>query len=144
MGQSRGLWPVLLVLLIAVVVPTACVLWFMSAAVRNERLAVRQKLENAYRPQVTSAAEELDAYWRERAVALSEADSTTPPAQAFAQLVTSGLCDSVILYDASGQPTYPAEPPAASPESESEEWSEARRAEYEGLDLVPCQSTNDG
>jgi len=138
MGQSRGLWPVLLALLIAVVLPTACVLWFMNAAVRNERLAVRQKLEMAYQPRLTSAAEELDAYWRERAAALSEADTTTPPAQAFAQLVTSGLCDSAVLYDATGQPAYPAEPlaPAASPETESEESSQAQTAEYEGLDFA--------
>jgi hypothetical protein len=44
MGQGRGVWPVLAVLLAAVVVPAACVLWFMNVAMRNERLAVRQKL----------------------------------------------------------------------------------------------------
>ena len=41
-------WPVVL-LLLTVLVPAVCVLWFMGAAMRNERLAARQKLADAYR-----------------------------------------------------------------------------------------------
>lgn len=37
-GYGSGLWPVLLSLLV-VLIPTACVLWFLNEAVQNERLA---------------------------------------------------------------------------------------------------------
>ena len=40
-------WVVLL-LLVAVILPTVCLLWFMGQAVKNERLAVRQKLIDVY------------------------------------------------------------------------------------------------
>jgi len=37
-----------LLLAIAVILPTVCLLWFMNSAVKNERLAVRQRLVNSY------------------------------------------------------------------------------------------------
>jgi signal transduction histidine kinase len=57
-------------LVLAVVVPTACVLWFMHAAVRNERMAVRQKLADAYGGQLEAAARQVDLHWQERAAEL--------------------------------------------------------------------------
>ena len=47
-GYDQLRWVVLL-LAIAVILPTVCLLWFMSQAVRNERLAVRQKLSDIYK-----------------------------------------------------------------------------------------------
>ena len=46
-GRPNGSW-LMLLLLLAVLVPSVCLLWFMNQAVRNERLAVRQKLAEAY------------------------------------------------------------------------------------------------
>ena len=46
-GHDSALWPVLLLLLI-VLVPSAGVVWMMRAAMDNERLAVRQRLADAY------------------------------------------------------------------------------------------------
>ena len=51
-GQLRR---VILLLAVAVILPTVCLLWFMSQAVKNERLAVRQKLIDSY----TSRAQEI-------------------------------------------------------------------------------------
>ena len=45
-GHDAKSWPVLLLLLVVVLVPTVGVRWFMSQAMRNERLAVRQKLSD--------------------------------------------------------------------------------------------------
>jgi len=42
-GSNQMRW-VILLLCLAVILPTVCLLWFMAQAVRNERLAVRQKL----------------------------------------------------------------------------------------------------
>jgi len=47
--------PVILLLAVAVILPTVCLLWFMTQAVKNERLAVRQKLIDSY----TSRAQEI-------------------------------------------------------------------------------------
>ncbi len=44
-------WPVLLLLLAVVLVPTVCVLWFVNEVTRNEHLAVRNKLTDVYRSQ---------------------------------------------------------------------------------------------
>jgi len=41
-GTGRELIGILMLLILAVVVPTACIVWFMAQAMRNERLAVRQ------------------------------------------------------------------------------------------------------
>ncbi len=41
---SNQLRWVILLLAIAVILPTVCLLWFMTQAVKNERLAFRQKL----------------------------------------------------------------------------------------------------
>jgi len=46
--RRESLWPVVGLMLLAVALPTACVLWFMTAAMRNERLAVQQKLTAVY------------------------------------------------------------------------------------------------
>ena len=45
--SSQLRW-VILLLAVAVILPTVCLLWFMTQAVRNERLAVRQKLIDVY------------------------------------------------------------------------------------------------
>ena len=42
-------------LAIAVILPTGCLLWFMTQAVKNERLAIRQKLIDSY----TNRAQEI-------------------------------------------------------------------------------------
>ena len=47
MGRDPRLWPMLSLLLIVVLVPTACLLWFMNRAIDNERLAMRSDLEDA-------------------------------------------------------------------------------------------------
>ena len=60
-GQLR--W-VILLLGIAVILPTVCLLWFMGQAVKNERLAVRQKLVNSYSKRAkTFFVAYSDTYW---------------------------------------------------------------------------------
>lgn len=54
-NSANQLRRVVLLLAIAVILPTVCLLWFMAQAVKNERLAIRQKLIDSY----TKRAEEL-------------------------------------------------------------------------------------
>jgi signal transduction histidine kinase len=123
----------LLLLLLVVLVPTACVLWFMDAAVRNERMAVRQKLADAYRPHLDTATRRINEHWHQRANALSEAALRLSDGQLFAELVESGACDSALIYDASGRLTYPAQLQdyAAGQEAPSWHWANAGMLEFE-------------
>ena len=89
MGHGRGAWPVLLLLLATVMVPTACVLWFMSQAMRNERLVVHQKLIEAYRNQLSTIPQFLKTHWEDVAERL---DRTAPIASAGQRFAASRLC----------------------------------------------------
>ncbi len=131
-GHDLRLWPVLLLLLAVVVAPTACLLWFMSRAIENERLAVRQTLEQAYRRDLVGVQTQLQNYWQQQSVALEEMASADPPASGFARVVRSELADAVILYDDRGEVTYP-NVPSRQPGLDRDlpaEWDQAVRLEY--------------
>ncbi len=61
-GRDGASWPVLL-LLMTVLVPTGGVVWMMRAAMENERLAVRQRLADAYRVQLDGARNRFGEQW---------------------------------------------------------------------------------
>src|SRR6185436_21075414 len=88
-GQDSDVWPVAF-LLFAVLVPTVCLLWFMGAAMRNERFAARQKLENIYRGQLTAAQARLEKHWDGIAAELQRSGEIGSPSAAFARCVASG------------------------------------------------------
>lgn len=131
---GRDSWSVLAILLVLVLVPTTCVLWFMGQAVRNERLAVHQKLSEAYGSLLHTAQGQFETYWSSKVAAIEAVVSGTSASEAFSRLATSGLCESVIVYDSSGGPRYPAsaEPPAFIP---GPEWQQAEALEYREANL---------
>ncbi len=103
----------MLLLLLAALVPSVCLLWFMNQAVHNERLAVRQKLADAYRANLSLVQNQLEAYWRQAANALdTDAERLSPPAL-FAKQVRAGMADAVICLDSTGNVAYPS--PALAP-----------------------------
>src|SRR5438045_9116355 len=106
-GQENDFWPMAL-LLFAVLVPAVCLLWFMGAAMRNERLASRQKLADAYRLQLSAAQRRLQEYWNQTALQCETWATGNSPSAAFAKCVQSGLFDSVIIYDERGLISYPS------------------------------------
>jgi signal transduction histidine kinase len=123
-GRPSGSW-LMLLLLLAVLVPSVCLLWFMNQAVQNERLAVRQKLVDAYRVNLSLVQQQLEAYWRQTATTLdAEADHLAPPAL-FAKQVRAGLADAVICLDAAGNVTYPGPTSAPRPEVPDASWTGA-------------------
>ena len=61
-GRPSGSW-LMLLLLLAALVPSVCLLWFMNQAVHNERLAVRQKLADAYRGNLSLVQKQLATFW---------------------------------------------------------------------------------
>ena len=137
LGDQR-LWPVVLVLLAAVLVPTMGVLWFMNEAMRNERLAVREKLAAAYRGPLAALTRRVDAYWEETHAALAAVEADHGASEIFADLVRAGVADSVVVYDTSGRVRYPSRAPlhASEPTPESAEWRGARGLEFERAEYV--------
>jgi len=130
-GHSQRLWPVLAMLMAVVVLPTAGVLWFMSEAMRNEQLAVRQRLTDIYKAQLEAAAGRIQASWRETISVLHNAGQQKALPELFASLVKDGHVDSILFYS-NGRLIYPV--PTAitrlSPEPVTALWQQARRLEY--------------
>ena len=134
--QNDGLWRVLLLLLVAVVVPTVCVLWFMTEAMRSQRLAVRQELTTVYHNQLLALEQELQAFWEDKQAALASVDPDIRAAEVFARLVRAGVADSVIVYGDSGQLIYPpgTEPTTTAEAADSTAWLRARGLEFNDLE----------
>jgi signal transduction histidine kinase len=104
MGQDLRAWPMLALLLAVVMVGIGCVLWFMNEAMRNEGVAARERLTDAYRGHlalVQRQAEERWQTWR------TQLDATIPAAEHFDRLARSGIVDSAICFAPDGEMTYP-------------------------------------
>src|SRR5450755_1650423 len=105
-GYDSAWWPVLLLLLI-VVVPSAGVVWMMRAAMENERLAVRQRLADAYQAQLETCRHRVEVTWNQKLERLDTIADRYPPARAFAEVVREGVADSVVIRDGTGQTVFP-------------------------------------
>src|SRR5436190_5888957 len=92
--NPRG-YGLLLLLALVVLVPSVCLLWFMNQAVQNERLAVRQKLVEAYRGHLAVAQERVESYWRQTGSDLDVQAERLPASALFARLIRSGQADAV-------------------------------------------------
>jgi len=112
MGRDVRAWPMLALLFLVVLVAAVCVLWFMREAMRNERLSVREKLSEAYRGQLELVQTQSLERWKRW---LGMLDSNGPPAANFERCIRDGLADSVLLFDAQGQITYPQGPVTPEP-----------------------------
>jgi signal transduction histidine kinase len=103
-GQLR--WVVLL-LIVAVILPTVCLLWFMSEVVRNERLAIRQKLVTIYREQLTRTVKQVNDSWSQNYKFLDTQDPNAHPYQVLAAVTRNNFCDGLLIYDSAGTYIYP-------------------------------------
>ena len=138
-GHIRQEWPVLLVVT-AVLLPTACVLWLINDGIRNQRLAVKQKLAEAYSSELSLVRDGLDADWSAQAARL---DSSSADAEVFAAIVNSGIADSAIIRNPAGVPVYPALPkiPVTDPTASQPEWNRARQLEATDLSAAASAYT---
>lgn len=134
---AHELWPVCL-LLIAVLAPAIALLWFMLAAMRNERFAVRQKLGDVYRAQLSFSRSRIARYWEDTALALEALAETDRAASAFARCALSGHVDGVLILNHKGELLYPGPLAVNVPESEdlNRKWSDASHLEYSSRNYV--------
>jgi len=111
-GQLR--W-VILLLAIAVILPTVCLLWFMNSAVKNQRLAVRQRLVDSYKDSLAKLKEYNEDVWL-RLTEIPARTSSTDLRDFVATVVRTknhGMGDydhgdAVLVYDPNGALLYPA------------------------------------
>ncbi len=131
-SRADRAWPVLLWLLAAVLVPTACFLWFMNKAMNNERFAVRQRLGEAYQGQLFLLQTVIDRWLIGRQAELERIGSQYSGAAAFAACLEADLADGVICLGEAGQAAYPAPPGQGAATPQGSIWGEARRLESAG------------
>jgi signal transduction histidine kinase len=105
-GRDVRVWPILALLLLVVLVGVVCVLWFMGEAMRNERMAVREQLAEAYRGQLSLVQTHVAEWWKQLRVRL---DGLGPGALGFARCVREGLADSAVIFDDQGHVVYPSD-----------------------------------
>lgn len=114
-GYNQLRWVVLL-LAIAVILPTVCLLWFMTQVVRNERLAVRQKLSDIYKQRLDIISKRCDDLWSARTELIRQAlTAKLQPVEMFDLFVgpdeaidgSKKICDAIIIYDIDGNLVYP-------------------------------------
>jgi signal transduction histidine kinase len=105
-SHDRATWLVLLFLLLGVLAPTACVLWFMNEAVRSQSDSARRSLTEAYRGQLWLMRDRIDSFWTTRAAALLERKGA--PSADFRRMVVAGAADSFVFLNGDGAVIYPA------------------------------------
>jgi signal transduction histidine kinase len=133
-GADRGLWIVLGVLLLAVLLPTGGLLYFINVAVNSQRDLASRKLGEAYTGQLRLVADRVNAFWEDRAREFDTRAAAESPAIFFEHAVRDGLADAVICLDSEGAPAYPslAAVPAPDPAARDPHWVEARLLESTG------------
>lgn len=115
----------MLLLVLVVLAPSVALLWFMTQAMRNERLAARQELAEAYRAHLSLAQERLQAFWQQVAAHLEAQSDQLPAPALFQRDVQQGLADAVICLSPSNSILYPNLAPVAHAPPASASWSRA-------------------
>ncbi len=126
-----------LLLAIAVILPTVCLLWFMSQAVRNQGLAVRQNLTNVYQQKLDSLSQRLDKLWSDRINAVGAKAAGQGTEEIFGLFSgrddsQNGLrfCDAVIVYDSNDKLLYPVIGGKEDASQLPDEFNKAWKAEF--------------
>jgi signal transduction histidine kinase len=102
-GQFR--WVVLL-LAVAVILPTVCLLWFMNEVVKNERLVVRQRLTTFYKNRLAEVAVKVGDQWADSCRQLERRPSVHPYRQFVSATGQNGY-EALLVYDDAGRRLYP-------------------------------------
>ncbi len=114
MRPDRSNWLLPLFLILGVLLPAGCVLWFMNDAAASQASAARQSVTEAYRNQLPLLRDRVEAYWQARREVLDALAGSGTPAD-FARAVKAGLADSLIFFGTSGSAKYPPPMPVFHP-----------------------------
>lgn len=129
LGRASELRPLLL-LLAAIVVPTIGVLWFVGVAMKNEQLAGRQRLADAYRAHLSNLQRALDEHWQEKADRLERQLTQGRPDTVFETAIRLGF-DGIVCFSESGETLYPGGSQLAQQETGADpRWASASVLEF--------------
>src|SRR5262245_37374 len=117
----------------------------MSAAIRNERFAAREKVADAYRGQLSATQKRFEKYWESTLARLERLAGTNSPAAAFPGCVLSGSVDGVVILDEQGRVAYPNTPLGPGTEGPKLEanWTAASQFEYLRKDFTEAAKRYD-
>ena len=134
-SDSHGPASTIAALVLVALVPAVCILWFMTVAMRNERLAVHEQLSGVYQSHLSSVERDLADFWNARQSDLQSATNGSP-FEVFASIIRSNLAESVVIYDAGGTVLYPTQMEGSSPGKNEEHagWALARELEFQKMD----------
>ena len=112
-------------------------LWFMNQAVRNDRLAVRQKLTDVYQLRLDTLSKRVDDLWSGRINSVRQKAADYQGVEMFDLLTgkdrgADGLpiCNAVVIYDSNGTLVYPVAGGTDYPSELPEEFNKAWAAEF--------------
>jgi signal transduction histidine kinase len=113
--KDRMQW-VILLLAGAVILPTICLLWFMTQAVKNERFAVRQRILNFYDEKLSNTVKEANQELSQKYQNIETTYKNPSQEEILKQLYDTYNLD-IVYYDGSGKVIWPVlssniEPPA--------------------------------
>jgi len=103
--RNQVQWLVLLA--VAVLLPTASLLWFMTRVIGDERLVVKQKLAALYQDKLSDAATKTAALFRARLAALDKLKPGSNPYAALRQLVLDSDGQGLLIQADDGALLYP-------------------------------------
>jgi signal transduction histidine kinase len=115
MNSDRGFLPLLSLILIAVLVPTACIIYFMNEAMNNQSDIARKRLAQAYRGPFHTIVRGVETSWRTRLSKLDDLEAL--PVERF-RIATDQLhlADAIVRLNDKGEVLYPPVPPTTDAE----------------------------
>jgi signal transduction histidine kinase len=99
---------VILLLAVAVILPTVCLLWFMTQAIKNVKLAARQEIIDSYQNQLEQVRERVDTVWSSQVKWIQiKLEEPIPDVAEHFVSTNAASADGVIIYNAEGNCIYP-------------------------------------
>ncbi len=130
-GRNQLQWVVLLA--IAVVLPTVSLLWFMSRAVSNERLVIREKLAAIYQDKLTQANQKAAEICAANISILNKTEQNANPYLLFKHLVLEHNFEGVVAFDSKSAVVYPVPGDVISDTAQQDnDFAAARQLEFTG------------
>lgn len=133
--------PVLLTLLLGVLLPTACVLWFMTQAMNNERLALQQKSLDLYNSQLQILTQDFNSQWEGNIRLIESMAAHADASDLFAEVARKKLASAILVYDKEGLLRYPILAKAGYKPESDPKWAHATRLEFQKGDIEAAIET---
>jgi hypothetical protein len=103
----RGQLQWLALLVMAVVLPTGGLLWFMSRVIANERLVVQQKLATLYQDKLADALARTGSLYRACLDSLDKLKPTANPYALFCRVVQQSQFQGLVVWAPDGSVVFP-------------------------------------